>query len=56
MKPEVRKLSAGAWVVDYGPKWFRVRPNGEIIAREPTPEEVKTVRSLISNHGGSGDR
>lgn len=33
MTPETRKLDDGSWVVDYGSKWFRLRPDGSIVAR-----------------------
>lgn len=62
--PEVREIGGGAWCVDYGLHWFRVRPDGSILVREvyknkgeefasvrtrsPTSDEEDNVRWLIN--------
>lgn len=33
MKPTIRKLDNGDVVVDCGRKWFRCKPDGEVIAK-----------------------
>lgn len=35
-QPEVRKLKDGDVVVDLGPKWFRVHPDGRVTTRQST--------------------
>lgn len=47
MSIEVRKLDDGATVVDLGAKWFRVHPDGTVVAKEAVQlpgEDYATVR------------
>jgi hypothetical protein len=71
MAEQIRQIESGDWVVDLGKKWFRLRANGEVIAKETTwrkgdlcgsvksrnatDKERNWVKSLVAGHQGASN-